>query len=475
MTVRVELGTASDEFSTWGSARNGPRGALPVLAGSHRTNALRALVAFGGLAEHPGGALPLLDAAVRNAELEGDDVWLGVVLAASARARLLVGDFADARSLFVRCLDLARWRKDLVAVGEALVGGGTSALRLGLGPAAAEELVAGLASARHSGRTDLIMDAQISLAEQTWLSGRLEEAHTLLRDAIALSRNDEAPYEHGRALTGLAFLILAKQPNVAKAAFRQVVRISVRGSNLYFLRAPALRGLGRVSLAQRDSLSAQAHFKEALDAARCCGDKAEVATILHDTAILAAHQGDHPKARSLHREGLALAGEISHMVAIADGLEALGHLPASPRSTARCICMLAAAQAIRDGLDFVRPESEVASQNRAIAAARVRLGDETFTREWGHGYGLTPAAAVRFATSARGPRLNRPEYGMGALTPAEYRVARRVGEGLSNKRIATDLSIAVSTVKLHVHRAKTKLGLDSRLQLALALRNYESP
>ncbi len=52
------------------------------------------------------------------------------------------------------------------------------------------------------------------------------------------------------------------------------------------------------------------------------------------------------------------------------------------------------------------------------------------------------------------------------LTPREVEVVDLLGEGLSNKEIATRLEIAVHTVKSHVHNVLEKLALRSRLEVA---------
>ncbi|MFQ5537947.1 MAG: response regulator [Gemmatimonadota bacterium] len=56
------------------------------------------------------------------------------------------------------------------------------------------------------------------------------------------------------------------------------------------------------------------------------------------------------------------------------------------------------------------------------------------------------------------------------LTPREREIARLAAAGKSNKRIATELSISQSTVKLHLHSAFTKLGVSNRVQLSLLAR-----
>lgn len=52
------------------------------------------------------------------------------------------------------------------------------------------------------------------------------------------------------------------------------------------------------------------------------------------------------------------------------------------------------------------------------------------------------------------------------LTQREREVVALLGEGLSNKEIATRLNIAVHTVKSHVHNVLEKLALHSRLEVA---------
>jgi DNA-binding NarL/FixJ family response regulator len=52
------------------------------------------------------------------------------------------------------------------------------------------------------------------------------------------------------------------------------------------------------------------------------------------------------------------------------------------------------------------------------------------------------------------------------MTPRERQIIDLIGEGRSNKEIATRLDIAVHTVKSHVHNILEKLALHSRLEVA---------
>jgi DNA-binding NarL/FixJ family response regulator len=56
------------------------------------------------------------------------------------------------------------------------------------------------------------------------------------------------------------------------------------------------------------------------------------------------------------------------------------------------------------------------------------------------------------------------------LTAREVSVVRWVAKGLSNKGVALKLGITEGTVKLHVHSAFRKLGVRSRVQLAIMAR-----
>ncbi|WAZ25051.1 response regulator transcription factor [Streptomyces cinnabarinus] len=102
------------------------------------------------------------------------------------------------------------------------------------------------------------------------------------------------------------------------------------------------------------------------------------------------------------------------------------------------------------------PPAEIVDAVRRVAAGDPVLSP-TVTRQ------LMEHAADAAADTRRTGARDR----VAALNDREREVAVAVGRGLSNAEIATGLFMSVATVKTHVSRILTKLGLNNRVQIAL--------
>jgi DNA-binding CsgD family transcriptional regulator len=84
--------------------------------------------------------------------------------------------------------------------------------------------------------------------------------------------------------------------------------------------------------------------------------------------------------------------------------------------------------------------------------------------------------AMREAGARRAKWSNvsaRPEAGWASLTGAERRVALLIAGGHSNRSAATELGVSINTVGTHLRMVFTKLGVQSRVQLANAVSRGE--
>ncbi|WP_338075182.1 response regulator transcription factor [Kineococcus vitellinus] len=123
--------------------------------------------------------------------------------------------------------------------------------------------------------------------------------------------------------------------------------------------------------------------------------------------------------------------------------------------------VLAAVRAGASGflLKDTPPADLVAAVRRAAAGDPV-LSPEVTRLLMARVAAQLPPAPSRGALAAQALR---------ALSPRERQVALAVGRGLSNAEIAAELGVGTATVKAHATRVMAGLGVDNRVQVALAV------
>ena len=77
---------------------------------------------------------------------------------------------------------------------------------------------------------------------------------------------------------------------------------------------------------------------------------------------------------------------------------------------------------------------------------------------------ISPSLAPILAQAMRKPVQNNSGY---ELTDREVQVAQMIAKGMSNKMIGNRLGIAESTVKVHVKHILGKIGLRTRVEIAV--------
>jgi DNA-binding NarL/FixJ family response regulator len=104
--------------------------------------------------------------------------------------------------------------------------------------------------------------------------------------------------------------------------------------------------------------------------------------------------------------------------------------------------------------------------NQPEARSRLREGLDHAT----HCGAMTLAERARAELAAAGAKPRRDHAtGRDALTPSEIRVARLAAAGHTTQEIAQALYVTTRTIDAHLNHTYTKLGINSRRQLADAL------
>ncbi len=236
--------------------------------------------------------------------------------------------------------------------------------------------------------------------------------------------------------------------------------------------ASSLHNLGLVALYQGDYARAEVFFEESLSLSRELGDKWVVATALNNLGLMALHQGDHERASELQKESLSLRRELGDRGGIAECLEGLSGIAAAQGESSRAARLWSAAEAVRETIGAPPPPGHRSLYETYLAAARARTDEATWEAARSEGRAMTLDEAVACALSEEEPAMapvpEEPSVGTqsASLTHREREVAALVARGLTNRRVAEELSISERTAETHVRNILKKLGLKSRVQLA---------
>jgi len=235
--------------------------------------------------------------------------------------------------------------------------------------------------------------------------------------------------------------------------------------------------LGSIYLGRGDYEQARHYFEEGLALSRQIGNKLAASTAFYGLALAAQGQGDHERAAGLYTEGLKSSVAAGDKANLAYCLDGLAQVASAQQQTERAALLFGAAEASLEAAGgtvypFVQERSV---HEQVVEVVRSQLHEATFSSAWAKGAVMSMGEAVEYAlsgeeaappvspTAQQQPSTAAQRF---ALTRREEEVAALVARGLTNRQIASELSISEHTVATHLAKVRKKLGLSSRSQLS---------
>ena len=419
---------------------------------------------------------------VLNWCLEQGDAEAGLrICAAVSPCWIVWGTFGEGSEWLRAFLAL-----DMTAVPARVQGAATvvrGQLTLSSDPAAAWSLgTEGLKLCREADDTYWITVGLNLLAEIALHTERIDEAETSTDEALAIAQASGDGWNEGYAL-GTRAAIAARRGKLREAEQLATTSVAVmQRIDQQWGAARALLGLGDLARFRNHPGEAHGWYVEALAILREIGARPEIARCLAGLGRVAMDLGALEQARRHLTRSLRLSHATGARIGVARGLEAFAALTGQEGQPELAVQLAAAATALREAAGL-RPLP--GARVEAYLAPARRLGDATVARLWASGRALTSEAAVALAldapvrptASGADPTGESPALAVvgryrvasappSSLTQREYEIAELVAGGLSNKAIATELSISPTTAARHVANIMAKLGFNSRSQIA---------
>ena len=301
--------------------------------------------------------------------------------------------------------------------------------------------------------------------------GDYEQASSLLEESLRLHRELGSREDVIGVLDGLGVLASAKGDRDQAISFFSEALVLSRGLGNVRRTASSLGNLGITVLVHGDTEEATALLEESLAQFRRIGDVSNIAVGLVYLALAALTQGDHERARVLCRESLELLQKAENRHLIADCLEVMAAAAAAQGGLQRAARLWGAAGALRAEIGVPQQPEDSKLLDPYLAAARFGLGEAAWQTLLAEGRAMVPEQSVDYALSAEEPILPHPGTHLrrgdsAALSPRGEEIAVLVSRGLTNRQIASELSISEHTVATHMTKMLKRLGLNSRSTLS---------
>ncbi|MGV9865617.1 ATP-binding protein [Rhodococcus koreensis] len=238
------------------------------------------------------------------------------------------------------------------------------------------------------------------------------------------------------------------------------------GNPLYLMWS--LLGLALACDAAGDRARSEECQREILAVTESRGESVYRGWSLWGAAMGAWRRGEGSRAKDLVTRGLQLARLVDDRISAMGCLELLSWIAVDDGAPRRAARLMGATEALARTVgsqSTIFPNAHL-EHARFEQEARQAIGDRGFETEFRQGLGTRFDDAAAYALEETGPSDSSVEPGATSLTRREQQVAELVAEGLTNKAIAARLVISQRTAQGHVEHILSKLGFNSRAQIA---------
>jgi predicted ATPase/Tfp pilus assembly protein PilF len=236
---------------------------------------------------------------------------------------------------------------------------------------------------------DIIANALSGLGIIAHERGEYVTARDFHAQSLALERAANNDTGIGACLNNLGVVAYYQQDYpTARTFFEESLAIRRKLEDDYGIGA-SLSNLGLVALGQEDATSARAYFEEGLIVQKALGDKRSLALTYSNMAMLEEGLGDYKKAKLLIIESLKIVVEIGYKRAATLLLGGLADIAVMQEEFGQAAVFWGALERLRETTGIPLHPNDRPEYEQKVNLAKAQVGDETFTRAWQEGMGMT--------------------------------------------------------------------------------------
>jgi serine/threonine-protein kinase PknK len=299
------------------------------------------------------------------------------------------------------------------------------------------------------------------------VQGDIPVSDTLAEEAqaVAAQATDPLVRAHADHAFGYAALFAGRLPD-ARAHLEKAVRGFTARNDLY--EVAAVVGLGMTHDLVNDTERAIECHERVLAITEAQGESVYRSYSLWALAVAVWRLGERARAVQLLGQALRVERRVNDRLNASVCLQALAWIAAEEQDMERAVVLLGAADEFTRsvGSSTVLVPGLSVYQDECERRTREAMSEQAFTAARRRGTALGFDAAVAYAL---GEQISPSPTSAGpspAPTKREREVATLIAEGLTNKEIAARLVISPRTAQGHVEHLLTKLGFNSRAQIA---------